>query len=80
MAHDVGLDDRRRRSLRTLLELLLVDLLRGGPKLQIDETTIQVLKEPGRDNTTNSYVWVARGGPPEAPVVYRYDIGDRCWR
>ena len=46
-----------------LLELLR-EQLRSGPKLQIDETTVQVLKEPGRDNATVSYVWVARGGPP----------------
>ena len=38
------------------------------------QTTVQVLKEPDRANTTNSYVWVARGGPPETPVlVYRYE-------
>ena len=56
-----------------LLELLL-ERLHGGPKPQIDETTVQVLKEPDRANTTVSYVWVARGGPPETPVlVYRYE-------
>ena len=31
-----------------LMELLL-EQLRSGPKLQIDETTVQVLKEPDRD-------------------------------
>ena len=31
-----------------LLELLL-EQLRSGPKLQIDETTVQVLQEPDRD-------------------------------
>ncbi len=62
-----------------LLELLR-ELLRSGPKLQIDETTVQVLKEPGRDNTTKSYVWVARGGPPETPVlVYRYEPSRGAW-
>ena len=62
-----------------LLELLR-ELLRSGPKLQIDETTVQVLQEPGRDNTTNSYVWVARGGPPETPVlVYRYEPSRGAW-
>ena len=55
-----------------LLEALHAKL-RDGPKLQIDETTVQVLKEPGRANTTLSYLWVARGGPPAEPVlVYRY--------
>ena len=62
-----------------LLELLR-EQLRSGPKLQIDETTVQVLKEPGRDNATVSYVWVARGGPPEAPVlVFRYEPGRGAW-
>lgn len=52
----------------------LDDQLRSGPILQIDETTVQVLNEPGRANPTRSYVWVARGGPPAAPVVmYRYE-------
>ena len=52
----------------------LLDKLRCGPTLQIDETTVQVLKEEGRANTDTSYVWVARGGPPEEPVVvYRYE-------
>ena len=45
--------------------------------MQLDETTVQVLKEPGRANTTISYLWdlwVARGGPPSEPVlVYRYE-------
>ena len=62
-----------------LLELLL-EQLRSGPKLQIDETTVQVLKEPDRDNTTTSYVWVARGGPPETPVLlYRYEPSRGGW-
>ena len=62
-----------------LLELL-IERLRSGPKLQIDETTVQVLQEPGRDNTTVSYVWVARGGPPETPaLVYRYEPSRGAW-
>ena len=69
----------RRLPANPLLELLR-ELLRSGPKLQIDETTVQVLKEPGRDNTTKSYVWVARGGPPETPVlVYRYEPSRGAW-
>jgi len=35
----------------------------------MDETRVQVLNEPGRENTTQSYMWVARGGPPEKPAV-----------
>ena len=58
---------------QALMEALL-DKLRCGPTLQIDETTVQVLKEQGRANTDISYVWVARGGPLGEPVVvYRYE-------
>ena len=47
--------------------------LRSGPLLQLDETTVQVMDEPGRDNTSLSYMWVGRGGTPEAPVIlYHY--------
>ena len=52
---------------------LLEGHLRSGPLLQLDETTVQVMEEPGRENTTLSYMWVARGGAPEAPVIlYHY--------
>ncbi len=31
------------------------------------------MDEPGRADTTLSYMWVVRGGPPEAPVIlYHY--------
>ena len=47
--------------------------LRAGPVLQIDETTVQVLGEEGRADTTKSFMWVARGGPVDSPVIiYRY--------
>jgi transposase len=47
--------------------------LRSGPLLQIDETTVQVMDEPGRENTALSYMWVARGGAPQTPVIlYHY--------
>ena len=45
-----------------LLELLR-EQLRSGPKLQIDETAVQVLKGPHRATTTNSYVWVGARRP-----------------
>ena len=55
------------------LQELLDGEIRSGPLVNIDETTVQVLKEPGRANTTLSYMWVFRGGPPQAPtLVYRY--------
>ena len=52
---------------------VLEERLRSGPLLQLDETTVQVMDEPGRENTNVSYMWVARGGSPEAPVIlYHY--------
>lgn len=52
---------------------LLYKQLQAGPLINIDETPVQVLKEPGRENTTKSYMWVFRGGIPEKPaVVFRY--------
>ena len=48
---------------------ILEGRLRSGPILQLDETTVQVMEEPGRANTTLSYMWVARGGAPQAPVI-----------
>jgi transposase len=47
--------------------------LYAGPLINIDETPVQVLKEPGRANTTKSYMWVFRGGRSDKPVIiYRY--------
>jgi transposase len=55
----------------------LVDLLekeiRSGPLINIDETTVQVLKEPDRSNTAKSYMWVFRGGTKDHPlIIYQY--------
>jgi transposase len=55
-----------------LLELLRRDIL-SGPLINIDETTVQVMKEPGRSNKTKSYMWIFRGGDPKAPaLLYQY--------
>jgi transposase len=52
---------------------LLYKMLHSGPLVNVDETPLQVLKEPERANTTKSYMWVFRGGPPDKPVVlFRY--------
>ena len=55
----------------------LVDLLqneiRSGPIINMDETRLQVLKEPGRRNTSKSYMWVYKGGLPDRPaLLYQY--------
>jgi transposase len=46
-----------------LIEIFREDL-RAGPLINADETPVQVLNEPGRANTTKSYMWVFRGGRP----------------
>ncbi len=55
-----------------LLELLHQKIL-SGPLVNIDETPVQVMKEPDRSNTSKSYMWVFRGGPPDKPVlIFQY--------
>jgi transposase len=55
---------------------LLRDRLLAYDILQMDETPVQVLKEPGRTAQSKSYLWLQRGGPPDQPVVlYDYDPG-----
>ncbi len=55
---------------------LLRDRLLGYDILQMDETTVQVLKENGKSAQSKSYLWLQRGGPPHQPVVlYEYDPG-----
>ena len=36
---------------------------------QMDETTIQVLKEDGKKAQSKSYLWVQRGSPPGQQVI-----------
>ena len=52
--------------------------------LQMDETTVQVLKEDGRAAQSESRMWVRRGGPPDKPVIlFDYDpsrSGKVAWR
>ncbi len=52
---------------------IFLDEIRAGPVVQMDETRLQVMKEHGRADTAQSFMWVLRGGPPEKPVIlYRY--------
>jgi transposase len=52
--------------------------------LQMDETTVQVLKENGRAAQSESRMWVRRGGPSDKPVIlFNYDpsrSGKVAWR
>jgi len=55
-----------------LMNLMEEELL-GGGYIQADETTVQVLSEPGRSPTTKSYMWVFRRGDPHRPIlIYQY--------
>ncbi len=56
----------------------LINLLQehqlSGTYLQADETRIQVLKEDGKVATSDKWMWLIRGGPPDQPVVlFHYD-------
>jgi len=61
------------KALDPLHELFQAEI-RSGPAINMDETSLQAPKEPGRPNTSTSYLGLFRGGNPERPtVVYRYD-------
>jgi len=45
---------------------MMKDSILKGPMINIDETTVQVLKEPGK---SKSYMWVFKGGPPDKPII-----------
>lgn len=55
---------------------LIEEEIRGGPLIQMDETTVQVLKEPGRRAETKSYMWVSVGYPAGVKskplILYKY--------
>jgi hypothetical protein len=45
----------------------------GYDVVQMDETPVQVLNEPGKTAQSKSYMWVMKGGPPDQPgVLYHY--------
>ena len=53
---------------------LMQDWLLDHDIIQMDETTVQVLKETGRAPQSQSYMWVRRGGPPDQTVIlFDYD-------
>jgi transposase len=55
---------------------LLQDKALSYPVLQMDETPVQVLNEPGKTAQSQSYMWVMRGGPPtQSSIIYHYDPG-----
>lgn len=53
---------------------LLRDQLLAYDLVYMDETPVQVLKEEGKSPSSQSYMWVQRGGPPGKPVIlFDYD-------
>ena len=54
-----------------LVKLLQLNIIADN-YVQADETSVQVLDEIGRDNTTKSYMWCYRGGGDKPSIVYEY--------
>jgi hypothetical protein len=47
----------------------LISALFTSHYLQADETPLQVMNEPGRNNTSNSYMWVYQSAKPDKKVI-----------
>jgi transposase/ElaB/YqjD/DUF883 family membrane-anchored ribosome-binding protein len=59
--------------IQPLINLLQEQLLQYDIQ-QMDETTLQVLKEDGKKAQSKSYIWVQRGGPPwQQVILFTYD-------
>ncbi len=59
--------------LLTPLINLLQDKLLSGPLIHMDETTVQVLNEPGRSAQNKSYMWLRMSGdPPHRLILFDY--------
>ena len=80
-----GVDCSRQSMARWLIDLmtplqpiynLLKDYVIDYDVASCDATTLQVLKEPGRQAETKSYVYCVRGGPPGKEVVL-YDYNEK---
>ena len=60
------------RRIGPLLDLMWQDA-RGSPLIRMDETTVQVLKEPGKTAQSQSYMWVTYAYHDSRPIIlYRY--------
>lgn len=61
------------RSCGRMLELMMDDII-SSPVVGMDETSVQVMNEENRKNTTKSYMWVSRGGRADKSVIlFRYN-------
>lgn len=66
---------RTAQLLEPLYEALKTRLLKQ-PAIMADETTVQVLKEEGREATATSYMWLYRNASHSQPVlIYEYQPG-----
>jgi len=59
--------------LATPLINLCWDELISESYLQMDETKVQVLKEPGKKPTTHSWMWTSARAGPRPIVIFEYD-------
>jgi transposase len=57
---------------------LMRDRVLESPVIHCDETRAQVLKEPDRDPTSQSWMWVQASGPPDRKVVLFYYTSSRA--
>jgi len=48
-----------------LIKIMIKDILKG-PIINIDETTLKVIREKRK---SKSYMWVFKGGPPDKPII-----------
>lgn len=48
---------------------LMRDSLLASRVIHCDETRVQVLKEPDREPSSQFWMWVQTGGPPDKPVI-----------
>jgi transposase len=52
---------------------LLFSRVKRGKIINMDETSVTVMGEEGKANAAKSYMWLMRGGPPDAPAItYHY--------
>ena len=52
-----------------ILEEFYEEQLKAGLAINIDETTVQVMGEKDKSDTSKSYMWLARGGSVESPIL-----------
>lgn len=51
---------------------LLLEQVMAQPVVHLDETTVQVLKEPGKTAESNSYMWLMASFEAQPAIVFHY--------